>query len=96
MARKEKDMALTVETRSIRDGDYKTVSSNYFSKECEQETDKWLEQGFWVGFIANCIGHTRAAMFENDGERYVRNKYGDGNIQAAHETEYGTVYYRLR
>lgn len=69
------------------------VSSNYFSDKCKEQTDEWIKQGLWVTFCADCIGHTRAQMFENDGERYLQDKYGDA-IQKV-RSEYGARYYRL-
>ena len=81
--------------RKINSNDTRCVSSNQFNEKCKRQADEWMEQGFWVGFCADCIGHTRAAMFENDGERYLVEKYGEYNLQAV-KTEYGMRYYRLR
>ena len=60
-------MALTFESRPINKTDRRCVSSNDFGKQCEQQTDEYIEQGLWVTFCADCIGHTRAMMFENAG-----------------------------
>jgi hypothetical protein len=71
------------------------VGSNYFGDREKAKADELLAAGYWVCFVANCIGHTRAAMYERDGERYVRGKYGDDAIDT-HRSEYGTWYFRLR
>lgn len=81
--------------RNINSKDTRCVSSNYFSEKCERQTDEWIEQGLWVCFCADCIGHTRAAMFEREGERYLVEKYGEENLQAVKD-EYGERYFRLK
>ena len=88
-------MALTFESRPINKNDTRCVSSNYFGDKCKKQTDEYIEDGLWVTFCADCIGHTRARMFENEGERYLVEKYGESNLQAVCN-DYGSKYYRLR
>jgi hypothetical protein len=64
------------------DGNKATVSLNYFGAECKRWTDEAIEAGCMVAFIADCIGHTRAEMFESAGERYLYEKYGRANVEA--------------
>lgn len=56
------------------------VSSNYFGDREKAKTDEALAAGKWVSFCADCIGHTRAAMFENNGEQYVKTKHPDAVV----------------
>ena len=85
------------EIRPIDETMVRCISSNYFSVKCEEETVKALEQGKWVTFCASCIGHTRAAIFESAGERFVLERYGETNIQKVYPNNgYGSAYFRLR
>lgn len=68
------------------------VGSNRFGDREEAKTDELLAAGYWVCFCADCIGHTRAAMFERDGERYVMKKHPDALI---HVSDYGTRYFHV-
>lgn len=86
---------MVIEKRKIDRNDVRVVSSNYWDPECERETVRHIEEGLWVCFIADCIGHTRAVMFENDGERFLVKKYGDC-LQVAEDEDLGSVCYRLR
>ncbi len=68
------------------------VSSNYFGDREEAKTDEALAAGKWVCFCADCIGHTRAAMFESNGERYVMKNHPDALV---HVSDYGTRYFHV-
>lgn len=82
---------------TIDEKNVKCISSNWFSPKCEQETKEALEKGMWVWFGASCIGHTRAAMFERAGERFVNDTFGEANIQKAIPNNgYISAYYRLK
>lgn len=85
---------MTEYKQSIEKEERKCVSSNYFSEQCKQKTDEWLKQGYWVCFCCDCIGHTRAAMFENAGEQYVRDTYGDSNVLISKSG--GLRYFKLK
>lgn len=86
---------IKIENRIVNKADVRCISSNVWNEKCEEETDKYLEEGLWVCFVADCIGHTRAQIFENNGVDYITNKYGEYWLQAA-ESELGTRHYRLR
>lgn len=83
------------QVRKIDRQDARYVATNFFDEKHEREVDRLLEQGYWVFFIANCIGHTRAAMLEEQFERYIEGKYGDV-VQAATDECGLHVYYRLK
>ena len=74
----------------------KCISGNYFSENCKQEALKAIEQGYWVYFSADCIGHTRAEMFERDGREFLIEKYGEENLQIAVEDGWKQLYIRRR
>lgn len=86
---------MTLEKRKITEADCRSISSNYLTEDCKKQAIKEIEKGYWVCFIPNCIGHTRAEMFERDGEAFLVDTYGEGNLQAAKDN-YGTIHYRLR
>ena len=81
--------------KKVNEKDVVCISSNYFDEECERETSKALEDGLWVMFCASCIGHTRALIFENSGEHYIANKFGEYWIEAA-KNNWGHTCFRLR
>ena len=81
--------------KTVNPKDVVCVSSNYFSESCENMTDKALEDGLWVMFCADCIGHTRAKIFECSGEKYIADKYGEYWLEAA-KNDWGHTCFRLR
>ena len=80
--------------KKVNPKDVVCISSNYFDEKCKSETDKAIEEGLWVCFAANCIGHTRAIIFENAGEGYLADTYGEYWIEAVKGAH--TTYFRLK
>ena len=86
-----------MEVRKMHDEDCKTVYAlNTWTEELKTEARELLEKGYWVRFGSTCIGHTRAAMVEADGRAWVREEFGESNVQEAQREGWGYRYIRLR
>ena len=69
---------------------------NTWTDELKAQARKYLEDGYWVHFGSSCIGHTMAEIVENAGMRWVREEYGESNVQEAKRDGWSYWYIRLK
>ena len=69
---------------------------NTWTDEKKAEAREYLEAGYWVHFGSTCIGHTLGQMVESAGLRWVREEYGEDNVQEARREGWSNWYIRLK
>ena len=84
------------EPLKMADEDCKSVYTlNTWTDDVKAEARKYLEEGYWVRFGSTCIGHTSAEIVEHAGWKWVREEYGEENIQEAKREGWSYWYIRL-
>lgn len=73
---------------------HQTLFTNQFDQDDAREADKLLEKGYAVRFESSCIGHTRAAIVESEGKRYLLS-LGCKEVKIADNLGFTDTYYCL-